>query len=133
MSAFAERLKDLRNRKGQTQDEVGKAVGKSREAVSKYEIGEREPDLNAVASLARYFNVSTDYMLGITDDSGLLNGRRRKPFNPALYAYEKYLEDEEFVPYLALAVKARDSRLALGELESLIQDLIKRGKKQKHP
>lgn len=133
VSIFAERLKNLRDKKGQTQDEVGKAMGKSREAVSKYEIGEREPDLVAVASLAKYFNVSADYILGITDDSQVLIGSKRKPISPDIYAFEKYLTDANFIPYLKLAVKIKDNGLELSKIEKFVNALIKQVKKQKHP
>lgn len=133
MSIFAERLKDLRDKKGHTQDEVGRAVGKSREAVSKYEIGEREPDLVAVASLARHFNVSADYILGITDDSDILIGSKRKPLIPEMFAFEKYLTDVDFVPHLKLAVKIKDHDLELNKIEKFVNSLTKQAKKQKRP
>lgn len=133
MSVFAERVKNLRDKKGHTQDEVGKAVGRSREAVSKYEIGEREPDLIAVASLAKYFNVSADYILGITDDSEMLIGNKRKPIIPEIYAFEKYLTDADFIPYLELAVKIKDNTLELDAIEKFVTNMIKKSRKQKHP
>lgn len=133
MSIFAERIRDLRDKRGRTQDEVGKVVGKSREAVSKYEIGEREPDLTAVATLAKYFNVSADYMLGITDDSDVLIGSIRKPFSPGLFIFEKYLTDDDFIPHLKLAVKIKDNNVELSKVEKFINSLIKQYKKQNHP
>lgn len=133
MSVFAERLKILRDNRGQTQDEVGKAVGKSREAVSKYEIGEREPDVIGIASLARHFNVSSDYMLGITDDSELLIGNKQSPFSPELYAFEKYLNNERFIPYLRLSVKAFDNSIELDKFNKIVTNIIKQSKKQSHP
>ncbi len=133
MSVFAERLRNLRDKKGQTQDEVGKAVGKSRESVSKYEIGEREPDTISIASFAKHFNVSADYILGITDDSELPIGSKRKPFSPELYAFEKYLYDKNFIPYLQLAVKIKDYNLELEKIEKFVNTLIKQAKKQKRP
>ena len=35
---------------------------------SKYERGERELPLNLLVKLARFYNVSTDYLIGLTDD-----------------------------------------------------------------
>lgn len=122
MSVFAERLKDLRSRKGRTQDEVGKVVGKSREAVSKYEIGEREPDLSSVAALAKYFDVSTDYILGISDDNELINVNKLN-INEFL-TFEKYFIDSDFIPYIKLAIKIRENNVDLNNVESYVNDLI---------
>lgn len=133
MSKFAERLKDLRDRKGHTQTEVGKALGKSREAVSKYEIGEREPDLEAVASLSRYFNVSADYILGISDEYSASVDSQRMSFIPEIYTYEKYLRDISFIPILNLAVKIKDHNLDLHKIENYINAMIKKLNPTKSP
>ncbi len=66
MSIFGRRLKDLRDKTGETQDNIGKILGKSGGAVSKYEVGEREPELSDIALLAKHFNTTTDYMLGLS-------------------------------------------------------------------
>ncbi|MDF2988565.1 MAG: transcriptional regulator, family [Eubacterium sp.] len=133
MSVFAERIKDLRDKRGHTQEEVGRAVGKSREAVSKYEIGEREPDLTAVATLAKYFDVSADYILGITDDTGVLTGNKQRPYGLGPSILEKYLADDDFEPHLKLAVKIKENNIELSKVEKFVNDLIKQQKKQKHP
>ena len=132
MSVFAERLKNLRDTKGQTQGEVGKAVGKSRESVSKYEIGEREPDTAALASIAKHFNVSADYILGITDDYISLQGTNATPYCFEILSHDEYLRDEGFVPYFKLAVKMKDHALDMNEIDRLISPLIKTDRK-KHP
>ncbi len=132
MSVFAERLRDLRSRKGRTQDEVGKVVGKSREAVSKYEIGEREPDLSSVATLAKYFDVSADYILGISDNSELINTNRSKPNINESPKYEKYLIDSDFVPYMKLAIKIKENNVDLTRVESYVDKLIEHNRDNKN-
>ena len=132
MSVFAERLKNLRDTKGQTQGEVGKAVGKSRESVSKYEIGEREPDTTALASIAKHFNVSADYILGITDDYTTLTRQNTDPYCFDILSHDEYLRDEEFVPYFKVAVKMKDNELDVNEVDPVIDRLIKTNRK-KHP
>ena len=127
MSVLSERVKKLRNAKRQSQNEVGKALGKSRETVSKYELGEREPDPEAIVLFAKHFNVSSDYLLGInneTDNIAVSN----KSFSPDLYAYEKYLKNQEFIPYLQLAARMKDSSIDIKQFEKLIQNLIKKTK-----
>lgn len=62
---FSKRLKQLRGNK--SQDEVAKGIGISRGALSYYEKGERNPDINTLSSIAKYYNVSADYLLGLSD------------------------------------------------------------------
>lgn len=133
MSIFAERLKALRDNKGNTQNELGKHIGKSREAVSKYEIGEREPDLEAVASLSKYFNVSADYILGITDENNSTIREQDLPYNDETHTFEKYLCDNSFIPIFRLAIKIKDYDLDLKAIESYVNTLIKDKTEQKHP
>lgn len=133
MSVFAERLKNLRDTKGQTQGEVGKAVGKSRESVSKYEIGEREPDTEVIAAIAKHFNVSADYILGITDDLVALIDKSAKSYCIEIVEYETYFKDEKFVPYFNLSIKMKDHDVEIRPVDRFIDHMIKMGKKQKHP
>ena len=62
---FSKRLKQLRGNK--SQDDVAKDIGISRGALSYYEKGERNPDINILSSIAKYYNVSADYLLGLSD------------------------------------------------------------------
>jgi len=64
---FPERLKFLREEKGLTQLELGQIFKISRSSVSKYEAGERRPDPGSLKAFSEYFNVSVDFLLGITD------------------------------------------------------------------
>ena len=63
-----ERLRILRESAGMTQREVSKSLNISRTTYTKYETGDREPDFHALQRLADYFNVSTDFLLGRTDN-----------------------------------------------------------------
>lgn len=51
-------------RKG-TQSEVANVIGTNKANISRWESGEVEPDLEALIKLSNYFNVSTDYLLGV--------------------------------------------------------------------
>jgi transcriptional regulator with XRE-family HTH domain len=61
------RIKNLRLEKNISQNELAKALGLTQQAISAYENGLREPDLETLNKLANYFNVSVDYLLGRTD------------------------------------------------------------------
>ena len=58
------RLKELRTSIGLQQKEIASALNISKQSYSNYELGQREPSLNMLCTLADYFNVSVDYLLG---------------------------------------------------------------------
>ena len=58
------KLRELREQKGVTQKEVADAIGCTATVYSRYERGEREPDISTLCSLADYFKVSTDALIG---------------------------------------------------------------------
>ncbi|MDD2426925.1 MAG: helix-turn-helix transcriptional regulator [Eubacteriales bacterium] len=64
--ALAHRLRLLRSDKKLRQADVAAALNISSRAYSNYERAYRMPDLRILSSLADYFNVSTDYLLGRT-------------------------------------------------------------------
>nr|DAY52042.1 MAG TPA: helix-turn-helix domain protein [Caudoviricetes sp.] len=67
MQKFSTRLVSLRKERGMTQEELAKALNKKRSTYSGYETEGKEPDLETVCILAKYFGVSTDYLLGYSD------------------------------------------------------------------
>lgn len=67
MSKFSERLKELRKENGLSQDQLAKAVGLTHTAIGLWELEKRIPNLDAVIALAKYFNVSIDYLAGLED------------------------------------------------------------------
>ncbi len=68
MNKFAERLKYLRNEKGIGQVPLANQLGVSKSTISLWENGLREPTLSNIIAIAEFFQVSTDYLTGITDD-----------------------------------------------------------------
>jgi len=67
MAIFAERLKNLRLSCGENQSDVAKVLGVSVQSYSAYE-GAREPKYDFLCKLAEHYNVSTDYLLGLSGD-----------------------------------------------------------------
>lgn len=65
---FSERLKILRNLKEITQVELAKVFEVSGRTIYMWEAGERKPDIETLVKLAQYFDVTTDYLLGLTDN-----------------------------------------------------------------
>lgn len=58
------RIVELRKAKKITQEGLAKQIGVTRSALSQYELGIRNPDYDIVKSIADYFGVTTDYLLG---------------------------------------------------------------------
>ncbi len=63
MSIFSENLRLLRKRRAVSQQKVAHALFVSRAALSKYEEGRREPPLEIVNRLAKYYEVRIDELI----------------------------------------------------------------------
>ena len=61
---FSNRLKELRKVKNVSQKELSDLLKLTPQAISKWENGLSEPDNDSLITLAEFFNVSTDYLLG---------------------------------------------------------------------
>lgn len=105
MKTFGQILKELRNIHGVTGEELGKAISVSRNAISNWENNRRTPDSNMIKDIANYFNVSTDYLLGYSQEP-----KRKGVMIPVLgkviagipiEAVEEILDYEEITPELA--------------------------------
>lgn len=60
---FNDKLINLRKEKGLSQEEFGNELNVSRQAVSKWELGESKPDIDRIKEIAKFYNVSFDYLL----------------------------------------------------------------------
>lgn len=63
-----QKLKELREKSGLTQTDLASKFGFSNQRYNYYETGRNEPDNQTLIKFAQFFNVSTDYLLGLTDD-----------------------------------------------------------------
>ena len=64
---IGERLKQLRIKNGLKQQELADMFGLSSGTISFYESEQRKPDIDFIVAIAKYFDVSTDYLLGLTN------------------------------------------------------------------
>lgn len=67
MKNYNERLKELREDNDLTQKEIAKTIGCATFTYQRYEYGEQLIPIDKLIKLAYYYNVSTDYILGITN------------------------------------------------------------------
>lgn len=64
---FGERLKILREKRNISREQIADLLNVSYSSIAKYETNERFPDKDTLIKLSEYFNVSIDYLLGLTD------------------------------------------------------------------
>lgn len=62
-NVFGKKLKELRVEKGLSQQRLGEALGFCNQTVSFWESGSREPDLDTLLCIARYFDVTLEELL----------------------------------------------------------------------
>ena len=63
-----QRIRDLREDRDLNQTAVAKMLGMSQTGYSKYETGENDIPTAILIKLARFYNTSVDYLLGLTDN-----------------------------------------------------------------
>lgn len=68
---LADRIKALRENAGLTQAEVARTLGISRSGVNAWEMGLSVPSTQYVVELAKKFDVSADYLLGLEDTASI--------------------------------------------------------------
>lgn len=64
---FKIRLKELRKENGISQTALASAIGTSADCIYDWEKGRSEPSINEIIALAKFFEVTTDYLLGVKD------------------------------------------------------------------
>ncbi len=68
---FAQRLRELRKNKNITQIEFARQFNIATGTIGMWETGKRQPDYDTLLSIAKYFDVSVDYLLGKEDSQTL--------------------------------------------------------------
>ena len=96
------RIKLLREEKKIRQDELAKVLSISPSAVGMYERDEREPNDEITLKLAEYFGVSTDYLLGKSDNRNSDVPISKIPILGTVKAGYDWLAEENIVDYITL-------------------------------
>lgn len=90
------RLGELRNQKGYSQQKLSSILNVSRSTVAMWETEKAEPNSEMLVKLANIFDVSVDYMLGRTDEPRPLSlDEQMEGIEFALYGEVKDLTDEQ--------------------------------------
>lgn len=103
--SFAAILRELRKSRSLSQGDLAKALSVHQTAVSQWETGRTMPDIDTVTQVAKYFNVSTDYLLGRDDDS------QQSPTRSAYELTEK--EERDIEKRLEAMLASMDSESGL--------------------
>lgn len=65
---YRQRLRDIREDRDLSQEEVGKVINKSQQGYSHIENGRAELKIDDLVLLCKYYQLSADYIIGLTDD-----------------------------------------------------------------
>ena len=64
---YRSRLREIRETREYTQEEIGKILHKSQQGYNHIEVGRAELKIDDLILLCRFYNVSADYLIGLTD------------------------------------------------------------------
>lgn len=97
---IGERLQELRKDHGLSQEDLAKILGVSHYTVSSYECNRSDPDDKAKVILAKLFDVSIDYMLGLIDEPFSFNREGRSIKIPSEFTDEDFAEALKYIEFL---------------------------------
>lgn len=93
---LADRIKTLREKAGLTQAEVARILGLTRSGVNAWEMGLSVPSTQYIVELAKKFNVSTDYLLGLDNTSTIsVKGLTEKQVSVLLETIECFKDTDK--------------------------------------
>jgi transcriptional regulator with XRE-family HTH domain len=118
--SLGKRIATLRAKKKLTQNELADLTGISRSRLSLYEIDKREPDADTIKQIAVFFGITTDYLLGITDDP-------TAPTETAKHTiHEAISDDKELLEFWTELEQRDDLKLLFKQTKTLPPVTIKR-------
>lgn len=97
---IGERLFELRKDAGLTQDDLAAILNINKHSISSYERDKSEPPDSIKIAIAQYFDVSIDYLLGITDNPSPLHQKQKIIRLPSAFPETKLHDLHEYIDYL---------------------------------
>ena len=104
---IGERLLELRKDAGLTQDELAAILNINKHSISSYERDKSEPPDQTKIAIARYFNVSVDYLIGLIDYPVPLQRSNTALQLPVRFPKEKMGELLNYANYLIYTEKQK--------------------------
>ncbi len=68
MKKIGQTIRELRREMDCTQDKLADILGVTQDSISLWETDKRTPDTQYIVTMANFFDVTTDYLLGVSDD-----------------------------------------------------------------
>ncbi|MBO5287257.1 MAG: helix-turn-helix transcriptional regulator [Clostridia bacterium] len=75
---YYQRIRDLREDNGKTQTDIAKLLGTTRQQYARWESGAQELPMHHFITLAKFYNISLDYITGLTNKARLLKSKDNK-------------------------------------------------------
>ncbi len=100
MANLSDRIKELRLSADMTQEEFGKKFGIVKSTVSLYESGKSTPNDELKKQICDYFNISVDYLLGVSDDK-----HRNSPSDDRGFFFFFFFDDKDLQEVFVSALK----------------------------
>lgn len=118
MQTLGDRLKNLRKEKKYTLEQVAKKLNTTKISISRYENNLREPKGETISQFAKLFNVSTDFLLGHTDDKFALTNEDKTDIKNSIEKIKSELSSDETILFDGepMCSEAIDSLLAAMEV-----------------
>ncbi len=128
MTKLGTTLKILRVLKEDTQETVAKYLQLSRSSISKYESGQRKPDIYTLKLLARYFDVSVEYLfdLGEFDNNHCIISEDESNYNTSKNDLTEIFKDKKFIN---IAKLISENSLDIDVVKNIIQSMLNIKKK----
>ena len=104
---IGERLLELRKDAGLTQDDLALILNINKHSISSYERDKSEPPDAIKIAIAKYFNVSIDYLLGVTDIPTPLARQKAVLRLPKNFPQEKLTDLMDYAEYLIYRNKTK--------------------------
>lgn len=116
MANLSDRIKELRLSADMTQEEFGKKFGIVKSTVSLYESGKSTPNDEIKKQICDYFNISVDYLLGVSDDK-----HRNSPSDDNGFFFFFFFDDKDLQEVFVSALKT-----ALGTQNMTVSELCEK-------
>lgn len=127
---FGEKLKELRIRKGWTQEELAHKIGKQRRAIIRYESGECCPRRDDYRKLAEIFNVDVNYLL-TEDEKFMSDVREQYGRRGQLQAAEVFSQAREL--FAGGELSEQDKEAFISALQEIFLESKKRAREKYTP
>ena len=120
---FAQRIKKLRLKNDLTQKDLSDFLVVTPKTVSFYELGQRMPPANVLMKLCQKFNVSVDYLLGLTDIPETIDTYIAKQKKTGTQpTADEYSADERKIIDMYRQLSEKDKGKIEGRLEEMLDD-----------